>query len=136
MGLAERRAANEFETTVLPGFKERIDEAAGFAVPLEINWDQLSPAGEARLFPECWPQVYFEPLTEGLKIVGRDKLGKEALAAGLKKVVIQNTFANYNSDNWAKFVDGVLILDHDPLTNAVYVNPRTEGLVKALEAGI
>lgn len=136
MGLAERRAAHEFETNTLPGFKARIDESAGFSVPLEINWEQLSPAGESRLFHECWPQVYFEPLAQAMKIVGRDKLGKEAIQASLKKVVIQNTSGIYNTDNWAKFVEGALILDHDPLTNASYIDPRTEALVKALEAAI
>ena len=136
MGLAERRAAHEFEINVMPAFKARIDEAAGFNVPIEVNWEQISPAGESRLFPECWPLVFFEPLAQGMKTVGRDKLGKEALQAGLKKVVIQNSFANYNSDNWAKIVDGVLILDHDPLTNSPYVDPRTEALIKALEGGI
>ena len=73
---------------------------------------------------------------QALASVGRDIMGKEALLAGLKKIVVQNTAAIYNPDNWAKFEDGTLTLDHDPLTNADYVNPRTEALITTLEAGL
>ncbi len=136
MGLAERRVAHEFENTNLIEIKQRIEATVGFVVPLEIHWDQLSPAGESRLFIECWTKVYFEPLIQALTSVGRDTMGKEALLAGLKKVVVQNTAAIYNPDNWAKFEAGTLTLDHDPLTNADYVNPRAEALIGILEAGL
>ena len=136
MGLAERRAAHEFETNTLPGLKTQIDEAAGFAVPLDIHWDQISPAGEARLFAECWSGVYFEPLIQALQSVARDAMGKEALQAGLKAVVVQNTLSNYNPDNWAAFAGGTLTLDHEPLTNAADVKQRAEALVNILEAGL
>ena len=136
MGLAERRAVIEFETSHLPALKTRIDEAAGFAVPTEIHWDTLCPAGESRLYFESWTAIYFEPLIAALKNVSRDALGKEALHAGLKKVVIQNTKAVYYGDNCATFEGGTLTLDHEPLTNAGDVEPRTEAIIKALEAGL
>ena len=69
MGLAERRAVIEFETSHLPALKTRIDEAAGFAVPTEIHWDTLCPAGESRLYFESWTAIYFEPLIAALKNV-------------------------------------------------------------------
>ncbi len=136
MGLAERRVANEFETNSLPGIKIQIDESAGFALPLDIHWDQISPAGESRLFAECWTAIYFEPLIQALRTVGRDAMGKEALQAGLKRVVIQNTISTYNPENWATFAGGTLTLDHDPLTNASEVTPRTDALVSVLEAAL
>lgn len=136
MGLAERRAANEFETNSLPGIKIQIEESAGFALPLDIHWDQLSTAGESHLFVECWTTIYFEPLIQALRTVARDAMGKEALQAGLKRVVVQNTLSTYNPENWATFTGGTLTLDHDPLTNASDVKPRADALVNVLEAGL
>ena len=85
MGLAERRAAHEFETNTLPALQSRIDEAAGFPVPLDIHWDTLTPAGQAHLYAESWTAIYFEPLIGALQSITRDALGKDALSKGLKK---------------------------------------------------
>jgi len=136
MGLAERRAAHEFETGALPALKTRIDEAAGFALPLDIHWDTLTPPGESRLYAESWTAVYFEPLIAALKSVARDAMGKDALHAGLKKVVIQNTKSNYYADGFGTFEGGTLTLDHEPLTNAGDIEARSEALIKVLEDGL
>jgi hypothetical protein len=62
MGLAERRVIHEFETKELPALQSRVDEAAGYSVPVEVNWDKLAPEGESHLYDESWRAVYFEPL--------------------------------------------------------------------------
>src|SRR5579862_7514735 len=136
MGLEERRATAEFETNALPGFKSRIEEAIGFAPPIEVHRESISPAGESHLYHECWAQVYFEPLIGALKSVARDAIGKEALQAGLKKVVVQNTKGTHYADGWATMDGGTLTLDHEPLTNAQDVAPRTEALIRILEASL
>ena len=136
MGLAERRVVLDFETNALPALKTRIEEAAGAAVPVEIQWDGLCPNGESHLFIECWSAIYFEPLIAALKTVGRDAMGKEALKAGLKKIVVQNTKGNYYADGLAALENGSLTLDHEPLTNAGDVDARTAALVNVLEAGL
>ena len=136
MGLAERRAALEFETNALPALKARIDKTAGFAIPMDIRWDTISPVGESRLYAESWPAVYFEPLAIALESIARDAMGKEALQTGLKSVVIQNTRGVYYADTWATFEGGALTLDHEPLTNAGDLQARADGLIKVLEAGL
>ncbi len=134
MNLAERRVVRDFQTNQAPGYLERIHEALGFEAPVEIDWETLAQPGESRLYAESWPDVYFEPLIGGLKTVGRDQLGKDALKDGLKKIVIQNTIGCYNPDRWAAFEDGVLTLDHEPLTNVGDKNEREDALVKLLES--
>ena len=127
---------NDFQTNQYPDLQSQVVAAAGFDVPLEVQWETLAAPGESHLYAESWPQVYFEPLIQGLKTVGGDKMGLDAIKAGLKKIVIQNTTGCYYGDRWATLQDGALTLDHEPLTNVALVDDRTKGLVKALEAGL
>ena len=136
MGLAERRAAKEFESYQYPGLKAEIDRAAGQEVAISVDWESLATDEQAHLYADSWPKVYFRPLAEALRQVGRDDLGKEALAEGLKTIKIQNRAGCYSGDRWAHFTKktGELVLDHEPCSNVDYVDDRVEGLVKALES--
>jgi len=136
MGLNERRTTHDFQTNELPGLQAKVDEAAGFNVPIEVHWDQLTPEGESHLYSASWKAVYFEPLIAALKSVARDDMGREALKAGLKRVVIVNATGNYYPDNWAKLEAGTLTLDHEPLVNAGDVEPRSARLVSVIENGL
>ncbi|MBN1208773.1 MAG: hypothetical protein JXB05_28185 [Myxococcaceae bacterium] len=134
MGLAERRAAKEFETKRFPQFKKDIDEAAGFEVPVTVHWDTLAKEGESHLYDESWPKVYFEPLIAALKAISIDDMGKEALKGGLKKIEIQNRSGAYYGDRIASFDGGTLLLDHEPHTNVDDIQDRTDGIRKLLES--
>jgi hypothetical protein len=134
MGLAERRVIHEFQTNELPALQSRVDEAAGKSVPVEADWEKLAPEGESRLYVESWKAIYFEPLIAALNAIAVDEMGREALKKGLNSVVIVNTNGNYYPDHWAKFEGGTLTLDHDPLTNAGDIQPRTARLVSVLES--
>jgi hypothetical protein len=136
MGLGERRAAKNFETNQLPALKKEIDQAAGFDVPLEINWEQLSPEGQAHLYEESWTKVYFRPLVDALKAICVDDMGKEALKGALKKVVIKNSQNVYYGDRIATFEGGVLTLDHEPTTNIDDVADRAKGIQAMLEKNL
>lgn len=136
MGLAERRVTQEFQTNELPALKKRVDEAAGFELPLEIGWERLTPDGESRLYVESWKAVYFEPLIAALESVAKDDMGREALKTGLHRVAIDNVSGNCYPDHWAKFEGGALTLDHDPITNTADVGPRTAQLITVLENGL
>ncbi len=136
MGLVERRAAKEFETKQFPQLKKEVDAAAGFEVLLEVRWDTLATEGQAGLYAESWPAIYFEPLITAIRAVGIDDMGREALKAGLKKVVIQNQAGVYYGDRMATFADGVLTLDHEPCTNVADVKDRSKGIQEALEKGL
>jgi len=136
MGLAERRAAKQFETNRMPALTKEIQGAAGFEVPLEVHWDAIATEGNAHLFEECWPQVYFQPLIAAFKEVACDDMGKEALKGALKKVVVQNTADISYAGRMVRFDGGVLTIDHAPTTNAHYVADRASAIREALEKAL
>ena len=133
MGLAERRAAKEFETYRFPGLKAEIDRSAGFEVLMEIDWESLAVDDYAHMYDDCWGKVYFKPLADAFALICRDDLGKEALKEHLKLVKVQNRSGCYNGDTWAHWKKGELTLDHAPCTNVDYVEDRVRGLVKIVE---
>lgn len=135
MGLAERRAAKEFETNVFPGLKAEVTKAAGFELPIEIDWESLQKTETSPdYYRESWTKVYFTPMVDALKAIGVDDMGKEALKA-LKKIVIHNKHDIYYGDRWASFdkPSGVLTLDHQPTSNVDNIDERAKGLQKELE---
>lgn len=135
MGLAERRGAERFKNDDYPGWKSRIDEAAGFDVPVEVAWEELAVAGYADSYPEFFPKVYFQPLVDALHAVTVDDLGKGALRDGLSRIVIRNT-GQYYSTSGISFAEGVLTFDHQPHANVDYGQERAKGLQHALESGL
>src|SRR5688500_7912269 len=82
---------------------------------------------------DAWPKIYFAPIIEAFKQIGRDAMGKAALKAALKKVIVQDTTTSFSS-SWAIFdpVTGTLTLDYQ-FTNVGDIKVRTETLVKELE---
>jgi hypothetical protein len=136
MTLSERRVVKEFQADKLPAFKARVEEALGFAVPIEVDWDTLSVPGESQLYTDSWSQIYFEPLIAGLAAVCRDDLGREAVKEGVKKIVVRNTKGCVYGDCWATLQDGALILDHEATKNANATEEREKGLVAVLESGL
>lgn len=111
LSLLERRAVQAYETGPFPDLQRRIHEAAGFEVPLAAALSQ----------------------------VGSDALGKQALRAGLKSIVItydEATAPPSNYENGVTFKDGVLTLNFHPYTNTGDVEPRSAAIRKVLEAGL
>ncbi|NVJ01678.1 hypothetical protein HV824_26655 [Myxococcus sp. AM009] len=135
MGLAERRIVKDFETNIFPDLKKQIDEAAGFDVPVEVKWDTLTKSDQySGAWVASWPKIYFQPIINAFKNICVDDMGKEALAGGLKKVIIQDAKDSYSSD-WAIFEGGTLTLDHQ-FCNADDVDDRTHTLQKTLEKAL
>lgn len=131
MGLAERRGVKIFQEQTFPGLKERMDAAAGFEVPVEVAWDTLAVEDYAHLYEEAFPKVYFEPVIGAIEGICIDDMGQEALREGLKQVVLRNSGSTELS-----FVDGVLLVDHHPVTNLDDTQQRTDQLQRALEKGL
>ena len=133
MGLAERRAVKAFQDNKYPEFKRQIDEAAGFDLPVEVHWDSLSTNGEgyANILEDTLAKVYFIPLVDALKAITIDDMGKEALKAGLAKVVIQAV-----DPTKLVFEDKVLLFDHNPCSNVDYGDARKKTLQQELERGL
>jgi hypothetical protein len=135
MGLAERRAVERFKNDDYPGWKARIDQAAGFAVPVEVAWDELAVGDYADSYAEFFPKVYFQPLADALAAVTIDELGKNALRDGLSRIVIRNT-GGYYSASGIGFAEGVLTLDHQPHVNIDDGPERAKALQRTLESAL
>ena len=135
MGLAERRAAERFKDDVYPTWKAKIDEVAGFDVPVEVMWDELAAADYADSYDSFFPKVYFQPMVDALAAITVDEMGKTALRDRLKKVVVRNT-ERYSSTSGLSFDGGVLMIDHKPYSNVDYGADRTSGLRKLLESSL
>jgi hypothetical protein len=133
--LAQRRVVQDFETKQFPAIKSAIAEAAGQPIQLEVNWESLAVPGDEHNYAESWPKIYFEPLIAAFKDVGHDDMGRDALKAGIKKIVVQNVKGCDYGDCWASLQDGVLTLDHS-FTNAFDAEGRRIGLVKVLEQSL
>jgi hypothetical protein len=134
MGLAERKAASQFEETVYPKLKKEMDAAAHFDVPVEVDWNTLATEGYQHLYEEAWTKVYFTPLIGALQALAVDELGRETLRSTLKRVVIRNTTGASSGSRMVRFQDGVLTLDHEPVSNVDDVEDRQAAIQKALEA--
>ena len=117
MGMVERRAVAEFQERYYPALLKKVHAAAGYPVPVEVKWDTLALDKESDKYNTHWPDMYFEPLVAGLGRINKDDMGRAAIKAGIKKIVIQNENNNKNPDRWAVLKDGVLTLDHLPTTN-------------------
>lgn len=137
MLLVDKRGIQAFEEQVLPGLREELDRAAGFPVPVEMDWLNLIVApliGNGQRFtePEVFTDVFFRPLIAALKTIARDDMGREALKAGLKSVVIR--YKPWEED--CVFEDGVLILRWRPWSNPADIESRAARIVDILEANL
>jgi hypothetical protein len=135
MGLAERRAIEQFKTDDYPGWQAKIEKAAGFPVPVEVSWEELAVNEYASSYAEFFPKVYFQPLVDALNAITFDELGRTAAREGLKKIIIRNTEEYYSTRGFT-FADGVLTLDHQPHTNVDDIEERAKGLQQILESGL
>lgn len=136
MNLAERRVVQGFQIEQMPAVQASVDSACGKAVPIEVAWDTLVAEGMTHILAESWKQIYFDPLTASLAHVARDDLGKQALSAGVTKIVVRNSRNHYYPEGWASFEDGVLTLDHDPTTNANDADARAAAMTQVLETAL
>jgi hypothetical protein len=135
MGLAERRAVEQFKNNDYPSWKAKIDQAAGFDVPVEVAWQELAAEDYASSYASFFPKVYFRPLVDALTGITVDDLGKDAIRDGLRKIVVRNT-GQFSSTRGFTFDDGVLTVDHLPHTNVDDSAERAKGLQQMLESAL
>jgi hypothetical protein len=135
MGLAERRAVEQFKNGDYPDWKAKIDDVAGFEVSIEVKWEELAVSGFAGDYAGFFAKVYFRPLVDALTGITVDELGRTALRDGLKTIIVRNTGGFYSTSG-ITFTDGVLSFDHQPHVNVDDVDERTKGLRQILESGL
>ncbi|WP_353927042.1 hypothetical protein [Pseudomonas sp.] len=139
--LAERRAVAAYQAGAYATQLKEIQAAAGFEVPVEVQWDSLAlPGQEANYADEAfWTKIYFNPLSKALGTIATDEMGKTAVKEKLKNVVVRYDAATApasNYDNGVTFTGGVLTLNFQPYSNADDVDARAQAIQKALEAGL
>ncbi|MBD1262096.1 hypothetical protein HZY62_15955 [Maribacter polysiphoniae] len=133
MGLKEKRIIKAFQNDLFPALETQINEAAGYAVPLDILWDTLMENRFSHLYNDTYPKIYFLPLVEAFKAICADEMGAGLLKAGLKKVIIVNENNEHNLQRAITFEDGVLKIDHSPVINADKIADRTARITALLE---
>ena len=123
LGEDEREGVEKFKSEKLPELQKNIDDAAGFAVPLEINWDQIAGKGQASSYnlEAYWEKPIFIPLAQIFAKLGKDKIGKSNLSK-IKKVVLmydekkkKTTGVSY--ENNVTYANGVVTLNLQPYSN-------------------
>lgn len=132
MGLAEKRGIAQYQEAEFPGVMKKVAEVVGCELQFDVHWDTIAEPQQAARYSELFEKVYFTPLLNALKAIAVDDMGKNALKAGLKKIVIDGS--DGSSSNNFSFQDGVLTLQHRPFTNIDDVEERSLGIQKLLEA--
>lgn len=85
MSLNEKRLLEELKTKV-PEVALKLEQQVGYALPLDIEWETFAGQGEyafTRL-----RDSFFRELLEGIRLVTKDKIGKDAFAEKVKRVHI------------------------------------------------
>ncbi len=88
MGLRERRLAEELKTKEVAEALASVKKASGSDIALDINWDTFIAYDE---YPLTRLQNYVLPaIVAAVESLCVDQMGKDALAARVKKIVIAN----------------------------------------------
>ncbi len=141
IGLAERRAIAAYRAEKYPAIEAGIQQAAGFPVPVEVEWDQLTLPGDAAYYAndDYFGKTIFEPLTAALKSITADAMGRDALRAKLQRVRIrydEKTAPASNYPNGLSFQGGALDINWRPYANTADVRERTQAITQLLEKNL
>jgi len=121
------------QTTVYPKWEASFKEVLGADIPIEVKWDTMmsDDQSDKDAYFDWYNKVYFQPLMTAFKNVCSDNMGKDAVKASVKKIVVDG------SDGWSpqssKFEDGVLTILHKFNTNVDNIEDRAKGWQKMLE---
>lgn len=83
MNLETRQARAQWEEKSFPELVKKLETTAGVKIPVEIVWDKFEKADIQTL-----THGFFGRLNEDLAKICKDKLGKEAVAGSIKKVIV------------------------------------------------
>lgn len=141
VGLAERRAIAAYRQEKWPSIEQAIRKAAGFDVPVDVEWDQLTIPGDASHYAddEYYGKTIFQPLVAALTSITADQMGRDALKAKLQRIHVrfdEKTAAASNYPNGLSFVNGVLDINWRPYANTADVEPRTQALTQIMETNL
>jgi hypothetical protein len=137
--LAERRGVEAYQTKIYPDQLKNIKAAAGTELAVEVDWPALAASGQPDRFVEdyYWTNIYFVPLVNALKSIASDDMGKKAVQAKLKKIVITYNSATAPAANYANgitFENETLTVNFAPYSNGGDIKPRAAAIQKLLES--
>ena len=141
LGLADRRAIAAYRQDKWPALEQAIRKAAGFEVPIDVEWDQLTIPGDGAYYgtDDYFGKTIFEPLTAALTSITSDKMGRDALKAKLQRVHVrfdEKTAPASNYPNGLTFQNGVLDINWRPFANTADVADRTKALTEIMEKNL
>jgi len=141
IGLAERRAIASYRQEKYPAIEAGIQQAAGFPVPVDVEWDQLTLPGDAAYYAQddYFGKTIFEPLTAALRSITADPMGRDALKAKLQRIHIrydEKTAPASNYPNGLTFKDGMLDINWRPYANTADLQDRTQAITQLLERNL
>jgi secreted PhoX family phosphatase len=139
--LAERRAITDYQNQNFPDHQKKIQQAAGFEVPVEVDWNSLALPGDEKYYAQddYFVKTIFQPVEDALSGITKDDMGKQALKEKLKKIAIRYGDDGISASDYSdrvKFEDGVLTVNFKPYTNTADVKDRTDTITKLLEASL
>ena len=127
MGIAQRRIVKDYQESIFPGWKKQFDEVCGCEIPMEVKWETMQKDEYNRdLYFKYYEAVYFRPLMSVFTDLCSDTLGKDAVKAGVKKIIIDGSEGI--GPKYSTFTDGVFTLKHK------FEKDRAEGWKKTIGA--
>lgn len=135
---AEREAIEAYRKGIYPGQLRDIHDSAGFAVPLEVDWESIALPGRAADYAQedYWTNVYFVPLAEALEMLTSYAEGKQAIRDRLKLIQVRydpRTAPKADYRAGVVFENGVLTVNFRPASQDTQIEERTEAIQSALE---
>ncbi|MBN1646814.1 MAG: hypothetical protein JW874_02160 [Spirochaetales bacterium] len=128
----ELQTACLFRDRNYPGLNAEIVAAAGFHVPVEVDWESLAAKGWAHIYESAFPRVYFLPLVRALKKYNAETSDQNKLQRVLNKIRIKNS-GKYFSSTGISLDKGVLVIDHQPQANIdIGASEREECILQLL----
>lgn len=103
MGLAEKRTAEAIKTEKLPVFLEKLKEASGYDITVDIQWETFTAYDQ---YPLSRLERLLDSVLGFVKSIGVDAMGKEALQEAMH--TIQLTNSDKNEDVKMELKDKVL----------------------------
>ncbi len=138
LNLNQRRIQEAFKTSFYNGWEAEVKVIVGDSVAIEVAWDtfyNFTDEDSAQTVSEFWAGLYFAPLKTALAGVCADAMGKDALTAKLKKIVITGENESWDSDA-ATFTDGVFTINQMPFSASENESTRADTWKGILEAGL
>lgn len=134
----EREAIAAYQQTAFVEQLRDIHESAGFAVPVEVDWESIALPGQAADYAteDYWTNVYFVPLAEALEMLTSYHQGKQAVQEKLKRVVVRYDSRQASTGDYRSKValeSGVLNINFKPASAAEQIEERTEAIQSTLE---